>query len=72
MEMYDGFLVNVVDGPVSTCVFVLTLADTCGTHLVCGLFNIGHSNKGGWEHSGSVSPSGTVPHCVTICENDVY
>jgi len=24
VEMYDGSLVNVVDGPVSSCVFVLT------------------------------------------------
>ena len=51
VEMYGGFLVNVVDGLVSACFPVFPQADMCGTHSVCWLFNVGHSDEGGWEHS---------------------
>jgi hypothetical protein len=50
VEMYDGFLVNVVDGPVCTAFRGFMQAQMWGTHSVCWQFDVGHCDKGGWEH----------------------
>jgi hypothetical protein len=72
VELYNGFLVNIVDGPVHTDFPVFTYTETSRMHLVCWLFNVGHGDEGRREHSRSVSSSGNVLLCMTVCDIDVY
>ena len=72
MELYDGCLVNVVDGPVRTDFLVFTYTETSWMCSVCWLFDIGHGDEGGQEHSRSVSSFSNVLLCMTVCDIDVY
>jgi hypothetical protein len=36
------------------------------------LFDVGHGDRGGRQHSRSVSSSGNVLLCLTVCDIDVY
>jgi hypothetical protein len=72
VELYNGFLVNVVDGPVGTDFPVFTYTEMSRMRSVCWLFNVGHGDEGGWEHSQSVSSSGNVLLCMTVCDINVY
>jgi hypothetical protein len=65
VEMYDGSLVNVVDGPVSCTYLRSRQTDNCGNYLVHWIVDSGNGAERRWRGCISI-PSGNIPPYCTI------
>ena len=67
VEMYDGSLVNVVDGPVSCTYLRSRQTDNCGNYLVHWIVDSGNGAERRWRGCISIPPSSNILFLLHRC-----